>query len=578
MQDVLLDRYLPESVRERIEQAYYARTNEQSKLENLIQDPDFWQNANKHPAFYSDHGVVHVRDVTRQILLVLKTINGVLIPQRSAKHMESFLNGYGVALAYLHDIGMSDLSQFGRIMHAEFAAQAVFDGSLDDVITKMWDENCGNIAGRVIQLSNDSILNRDPKIVFRELLSLGTAHSKSKIPVTVLDDPVALRSQMQFAIGHNLRDLYRKQQAAQGKQVEAGFYADEQPPHYLKKFYSDFEGEAFDWMTAESMESQNLVNDVTDTLRALRCADALRQRGTVHKTSGGYEVFASPQTGNALFALRLSNDKLYLLELPGGLASVGEANIASSELNAEGDFRLSFHRGAYDNEEALRRSVHSTAFTVDDLLRDVVVSFWRGKMVNPLKTSSEIQVFLESTDDNPRFVELVQEQLCQLNPEISGQIHIAPSLRNVSETERARYLQAKEFNWDFEQRQVILERMEQAGQKLTNLDPVEGFKHVKITDLYEGEKLIEAGAPSAFVYIPLGDGLKIIPLGGYQSFSVAAWMPLGNTGVIRGDVRNADVVAGKNVSVLIIPKEIYLRYWYAPYTLPELRDVIGHMG
>lgn len=575
MQDVLLDRYLPESVRERIEQAYYARTNEQSKLENLIQDPDFWQTADTHPAFFSDHGVVHVRDVTRQILLVLKTINGVLIPQRSTKHMESFLYGYGVALAYLHDIGMSDLSQFGRIMHAEFAAQAVFDGSLDDVISAIWDGNFGNIADRVTNLFNDGVLNRDPKIIFRELLSLSVGHSKSKIPVTVLDDPVALRSQMQFVIGHNLRDLYRKQQAAQGKHVEAGFYADEQPPHYLEKFYSDFERDAFDWMTAESMESQNLVNDVTDTLRALRCADALRQRGTVHKTSGGYEVFASPQTGNALFALRLGDDKLYLLELPGGLASVGEANIASSELNAEGDFRLSFHRGAYDNEEALRRSVHSTAFTVDDLLRDVVVSFWRGKMVNSLKASSEIQVFLESTDDNPRFVELVQEQLCQLNPEISGQIHIAPSLRNVSETERARYLQAKEFNWDFEQRQVILERMEQAGQKLTNLDPLVGFKHVKITNLHAGEKLIEAGAPSAFVYIPLGDGLKIIPLGGYQSFSVAAWMPLGSTGVIRGDVRNADVVAEKNVSLLILPKEIYLRYWYAPYSPIELSKLMA---
>jgi hypothetical protein len=328
-------------------------------------------------------------------------------------------------------------------------------------------------------------------------------------------------------------------------------------------------------MTAEATEAQSLVNDVTDTLRALRCADALRQRGTVLRTSGGYEVFASPQTGNALLALRLGDDKLYLLELPGELASVGEANIASSELTAEGDLRLSFHRGAYDNEDALCRSVRSVAFTIDDLLRDVVMSFWRGKIVESLKTSGEIQILLESTDDNPRFVELVRDELRQLNPEISGQVHIAPSLKHVSETERARYLQGKEFNWDFELRQVILERMEQAGQKLTNLDPVEGFKHVKIADLHAGEKLIEAGAPSAFVYIPLGDGLKIIPLGGYQSFSVAAWMPLGNTGVIRGDVRNADVVAEKDITLLIIPKEIYLRYWYAPYSADELGKLLS---
>ena len=85
--------------------------------------------------------------------------------------------------------------------------------------------------------------------------------------------------------------------------------------------------------------------------------------------------------------------------------------------------------------------------------------------------------------------------------------------------------------------------------------------------------MIKAGAPSTFVYIPLGDGLKIVPLGGYQSFSVSAWMPLGNTGVIRGDVRNADVVAEKDVSLLMIPKEIYLRYWYAPYSPDELKSL-----
>lgn len=575
MSDAFLDRCLPESIRERIEQAYYVRVNEQAKLENLIRDPGFWQTADTHPAFFSDHGVVHVRDVAKQILLVFKTINGVLIPRRSAEHMESFMSVYGVALAYLHDIGMSDISPFGRIMHAEFAAQAVFDGSLDDVIAEIWDENLGNIAERVTQLFNDGVLNRDPKIIFREMLSLSVAHSKSKIPVTVLDDPEALRSQMQLVIGHNLRDLYRMQQTIKGKRIEADIYADERPPHYLEKYYSNFAHESFDWMTTKSMEAQNLVDDVTDTLRALRCADALRQRGTVQKTSGGYEVFASPQTGNALFALRLGGDKLYLLEIPGEPASVGEANIASSELTTEGDLRLSFHRGAYDNEEALRRSVSSAAFTINDLLRDIVVSFWREKAVNSIKTSMEIQIFLESTDDNPRFVELVQEQLHKLNPQISDQIHIAPSLRNVSEAERARYLQAKEFNWNSEQRQIILERMEQAGQKIANLDPVDGFKHVKITSLHADEKLIEAGALSAFVYIPLGDGLKIIPLGGYQSFSVAAWMPLGSTGVIRGDVRNADVIAEKNISLLIIPKEIYLRYWYAPYSPVELSKLLS---
>jgi hypothetical protein len=39
------------------------------------------------------------------------------------------------------------------------------------------------------------------------------------------------------------------------------------------------------------------------------------------------------------------------------------------------------------------------------------------------------------------------------------------------------------------------------------MDTIEVFKHVRFAELQAGEKLIEAGAPSSFVYFPLGDGL-----------------------------------------------------------------------
>lgn len=569
------ERYLSASVRERIEQAYYAHVNEQARLENLIRNSLFMQNAAAHPAFYSDHGVVHVRDVAKQILRVLQTINGVLISRRSAQQMESFLYGYGVALAYLHDIGMSDLSTFGRAMHPEFAAQAVFDGTLDLVVTTMWEDNCGNIAWRLSQLFKVGVLKRDPQIVFRELLAMSIGHSKSKTPVTVLDDPTALREQMQSVISHNLRELYSKQQLANGKALPEDFSFDEEPPKYLGKFYSDFEREAFDWLTDESKGAGKLVNDITDTLRALRCADAFRQRGTVEKTSGGYEIYTSQKTGNCVIALRLGGNRLYLLELPNNPDGAGESNIASSEFNLEGNLRISFHRGSFDNQESQNRSAYSTAYVISDFLRDTVDSFWRAKPIPSVKSSKGIQVLLESTDDDAHFAELVQEQLCQLSPQVRDQIQIVPSLRYLSESERARYLEAKELDWDAQQRQSVLDKMKTAGQKLTSFDPAVGFKHVRFTELQAGEKLIEAGAPSTFVYIPLGDGLKIIPLGGYQSFSVAAWMPLGTTGVIRGDIRNADIIAEQDVSLLILPKEVYLRYWYVPYSPMELKNILA---
>jgi hypothetical protein len=574
MADVLPERYLSVSVREHIEQSYYARVNKQAKLEHLIRNPLFMRSTATHPAFYSDHGVVHVRDVAKQILRVLQIINGVLIPQRSAQQMESFLYGYGVALAYLHDIGMSDLSPFGRAMHPEFATQSIFDGSLDSLVETMWNDNCGNIAWHLTQLFNAGALRQDPQIVFRELLAMSVGHSKSKIPVTVLDDSAALRTQMQSVISHNLRHLFSKQQIAKGEPLPEDFSFDGKPPKYLSKFYFNFEHESFAWLTDESEGARKLVRDVTDTLRALRCADAFRQRGTVEKTSGGYEIYASQKTGNCVVALRLDGNKLYLLELPDNPDGAGESNIASSEFNPQGDLRISFHRGSFDNQQAQNRSAYCTAHVIHDVLRDTVDSFWRPMPLPSIKSHNDIQILLESTDDDPHFVELVQEQLCRLSPQVSDQIQIVPSLRNVSESERARYVEAKELDWDAQQLQFVLDKIKSAGQKLTSFDPVEGLKHVRLADLRAGEKLIEAGTPSAFVYIPLGDGLRIIPMGGYQSFSVAAWMPLGTTGVIRGDIRNADIVAEQAVSLLILPKEVYLRYWYVPYSPSELNRIL----
>jgi hypothetical protein len=55
-------------------------------------------------------------------------------------------------------------------------------------------------------------------------------------------------------------------------------------------------------------------------------------------------------------------------------------------------------------------------------------------------------------------------------------------------------------------------------------------------------------------------------------------MPIGNTGVIRGATRNAGVVTGQDVSLLIIPKDVYLRHWYMPYTHEELKSLLAKDG
>ena len=71
-------------------------------------------------------------------------------------------------------------------------------------------------------------------------------------------------------------------------------------------------------------------------------------------------------------------------------------------------------------------------------------------------------------------------------------------------------------------------------------------------------------------------GEKVYPLGGYESQPATAWIPLGNSGVIRGSVRNANVIAEKPVELICVPREIYLNFWYQPYSAKDLVKAWKH--
>ena len=597
-----LDRYLPRHIRAHIEQHYYARVNEQAHLEHIIRDPEFLRDPAHYVALFADHGVVHVRDVAGQILQVLDTINGVLIPARSESRLE-LMRAYGVIMAYLHDIGMADFSPFGRTMHPEFATQMVFDAEFDRVVAAIWDENRGNLAGSLAELARRGILEQEPRIVFRELLSMANCHSKSKVPVRVLNDAGLLRQAMQATLVTDLQVLYHTHRvekargallkAQQGgasdpelsrlaealrsmEEDQAGPSAAQPAPlrRTLHRFYDDTRRDSFRWLLATHDDARALRSDVVDTLRALRCADALRQRGTVLKTSGSYEIFVDRTTANAIYALRGGDEQLFLLGVTDSIAA-GEANLASSELGRDGNLHVSFHRGAFADLHTTRHAALSAALVVNDIQLDVIESFERPAIAHDrgeerLKTHQEMLILLESVDDNLQFADLVSEQLQRIDPRLRDRIGTVPSLREVPAQERARYLEGAPYDPDSAGGRELLDHVARSGHDVEHIDPVEAFKHVKQVLLHTGETLIEAGFPASFVYIPMGDGLEVIPLGGYEPFPVSAWMPLGVTGVIRGAARNATVVARQDLALLMIPKEIYLRQWHHPLSAAEL--------
>src|SRR5262249_5534595 len=83
-----VERYLPEEIRHGIEQKYYAQVRDQALFAQFTTNPEFLADPKEHLALYSDHGIVHVQDVARQILHVLETVHGRLIPRRSRVRLD----------------------------------------------------------------------------------------------------------------------------------------------------------------------------------------------------------------------------------------------------------------------------------------------------------------------------------------------------------------------------------------------------------------------------------------------------------------------------------------------------------
>jgi len=169
----------------------------------------------------------------------------------------------------------------------------------------------------------------------------------------------------------------------------------------------------------------------------------------------------------------------------------------------------------------------------------------------------------------------VREQLYALSPQLRGRVQVVPRNRPGQPAaeptdEEARYAAASTLTWSHAEQRAAAARLAHGGHNMAAVELGAAFDKVRLIRLHAGETLVEAGAVARFVYIPLGEGLMIVPLGGYPPFAAPAWLPVGTTGVIRGAQRNATIYATLDLTLLVIPQAIYLHTWHRPYQRTEL--------
>ncbi|HEY4190446.1 MAG TPA: hypothetical protein VGM28_08510 [Candidatus Limnocylindrales bacterium] len=557
----LLDARLPADVRADIEDRLWRPIEAQATLEVLRTDPAFIASPGTHPAMFADHGVVHVRDVATGLTQLVRTVDGVLLAARPPQR-RAFVETIGVAMAYLHDIGMVDMTRVGRRVHPLVAAHAAFGPDATPLVEHLLGP--GPVRERLDEVGRQAPFTVPREMVVREVLSLSAAHSKTTVPAWLLDDRGALRRRMQGAVFVSL-DAHR---AAAPEAVTL------HPDWALaaRAGYPD-PSASFAWLEASDGPQAELADDVIDAIRALRAADVLRQRGTVLRTSGGFELCLDAETAQAVCTMRTANGDAAYVIMYDDPRGAGEANVQVAFVTPGGDLRIAFHRGAFGSEEATRRAMDAMAGVVIDIEADVLPSFAgrpaRG-LPPPLRSVGDMRIELERPDDRPAFADEVASIIIAREPALAGRVVTVANVEGAAPDERRRYHLATHVDPEGDDAVALLRRVAEHGLDDHALEPADAFAEVKVASIAAGERLVAPGSSPSFVYVPLGPGLTVRPDGGYAPSPLHPWVPVGTTGVIRRAERNSEIVADRDVDVLMIPAERYARAWLRPLSPEDL--------
>lgn len=534
-----LDDAVPAVLRERVEQRYWAPIGDAAALERFIDDPALHAAPDRHPALFSDHGVVHVRDIAASAAALATRAHGVLLPARD-EPTRAFVRRLAVLLAYFHDIGMVDPTPAGRRVHPQFAAQTVLGDAFDDLAHELWHADAGGLRSRLQALPGDA------RWVAREAMALALAHSKSAVPAPVLDDGGALQALMRRACLTDLQALIAKTDAASA--VAARYAATGIEP--------------FAWLTDPQPAWQAFRRDVIDAVRILRAADALRQRGTTLRTSAGYEICTDRETGEAVVGLRTADQRQHLLLRFHNPISAAEANIRSTVLADDGSLCVEFWRGAFARDGVREALLAVTADVIADIEADALGSFAGGSR----------QVCLVAPDDDPCFADALAHEVATRHPRLAGRVRVAPAEPEAPCDAEAAWADAGHaLEPDEAAHDAIFEQLAAHGLNVDAIDRPAALAGTRRVRVAAGRTVIEPGSRATFVVVPLEPGLELQPSGGWPAQPLHPWIPLGVTGVVRGGERNAGVVARRAVDLLLIPGEHYVAAWFRPYDLAGLR-------
>ena len=165
----------------------------------------------------------------------------------------------------------------------------------------------------------------------------------------------------------------------------------------------------------------------------------------------------------------------------------------------------------------------------------------------------------------------MQRCCAQEEPAIAQRVRVVESVEGAAQDERRRFHDGEPVDpWGPLADEVVAQVAEH-GTPTRDLDRGEAFGEVRRVSLVPGEVLVEADSPPSFVYLPMGPGLRVLPMGGYAAAPLHPWVPVGVTGAVRRAGRNSAIVAEEPVEVVMVPAQLFVRAWLRPLSPEQLQ-------
>jgi hypothetical protein len=183
-----------------------------------------------------------------------------------------------------------------------------------------------------------------------------------------------------------------------------------------------------------------------------------------------------------------------------------------------------------------------------------------------------VQLQLERPGDRPGFADDVAALVAERDPTLAHRLVTVADTEGAAPEEQRRFFGAVPVSGAGREADELLGLMAEHGVETTGLDRAAAFAEARLATILPGEVLVAPGSPPSFVYVPTGAGLVVRPDGGYAPSPLPPWVPVGTTGVIRRAERNSEIVAEREVDVIMIPGELYARAWLRPIPVEELAE------